>query len=255
MQSIDPVGCAGLIRQSESIVALTGAGISTAAGLADFRGPEGLYVTRRYDPDKVFDIDAFGHDPLPFYEFTRDFLGVIDTIQPTFTHCFLAALEAEGDLKAVVTQNIDPLHSQAGSREVIAVHGGYWTSHCLRCRKEFAFAEMRSKVSAEPVPHCSCGGVIKPDVVFFGENVLDLDLAAEAVMSCDLLLVLGSSLTVYPAAGLPRHAPGGVVVVNRGEVALNVHPNRWFADADLDTFFRAVAVELGIEAGRLTRDV
>jgi len=247
MQSMDPSGCAGLIRLSESIVALTGAGISTAAGLADFRGPEGLYVTHRYDPDKVFDIDAFLRDPLPFYEFTRDFLGVIDTIQPTFTHRFLAALEAEGSLKAVVTQNIDPLHSQAGSREVISVHGGYWTSHCLWCRKTFAFEEMRRKVSAEPVPHCSCGGVIKPDVVFFGENVRDLDKALQAIESSDLLLVLGSSLTVHPAAGLPRHAPGAVAVVNRGEVALGPHPNRWFADADLDTFFRAVAAELGMK--------
>jgi NAD-dependent deacetylase len=118
-QSLDAKGCADLIRRSERMVGMTGAGISTAADIPDFRGPQGLYVTRRYDPDTVFDISAFRRDPAPFYEFTRDFLGVIDTIEPTFTHRFLAGLEAAGRLSAVVTQNIDSLHQKSGSENVI----------------------------------------------------------------------------------------------------------------------------------------
>ena len=244
-QTIDPEACADLIRGAGRIVALTGAGISTAAGIPDFRGPQGLYVTRRYDPEAVFNISAFRRDPAPFYEFTRDFLGVIHTIEPTFTHRFLADLEARGKLTAVVTQNIDSLHQKAGSEAVISVHGDYWTSHCLACRKDFELAQMEEMVREVPVPQCPCGGVIKPDIVFFGEAVRDLDHAASAVAASDLLLVLGSSLAVYPAAFLPEQAGGDVVVVNKGEVGLTPGAGRYFVDADLDVFFGEVEGHLG----------
>src|SRR3990167_11456592 len=102
--------CAELIKQAKNIAVLTGAGISTSAGIPDFRGPKGLYVTRRYDPDKVFDINHFLTDPVPFYEFARDFIGLEQTIQPTITHKFLADMERAGKLKGIVTQNIDSLH-------------------------------------------------------------------------------------------------------------------------------------------------
>ena len=226
---------------------MTGAGISTTAGIPDFRGPKGLYVTRRYDPDTVFDIASFRLNPAPFYDFTRDFLGVIDTIEPTFTHRFLAELEAAGRLVAVVTQNIDSLHQKAGSKEVISLHGDYWTSHCLECAREFDLAYMETAVQETEVPRCSCGGVIKPDVVFYGEAVRDLDRAAVAVASSDLLLVLGSSLVVYPAAFLPEQAGGDVVVVNQGEVSLRPGPGRYFVDADLDEFFAEVTDFLAVE--------
>lgn len=237
---IDAAGCAEMIRGAGQVVALTGAGISTAAGIPDFRGPQGLYVTRRYDPDRVFDIGAFHRDPAPFYEFTRDFLGVIHTIEPTRTHRFLAALEAQSKLRAVITQNIDSLHQKAGSRNVISLHGDYWTSHCLACRREYDLGSMERLVREVEVPRCGCGGVIKPDVVFFGEPVHALDEAARAVSGSDLLLVLGSSLSVYPAAFLPEAAGGDVVVVNSGEVGLAPGRSRWFVDADLDGFFGEV---------------
>jgi len=240
-QTIDPESCADLIRRSKRVVALTGAGISTAAGIPDFRGPQGLYVTRQYDPETVFDISYFHRDPEPFYDFTRDFLSAIHTIEPTFTHSFLADLEAQGKLTAVVTQNIDSLHQKAGSGNVISVHGDYWTSHCLACRKDFELARMEEMVREAPVPLCSCGGVIKPDVVFFGEAVRDLEHAAFAVAASDLLLVLGSSLAVYPAAFLPEQAGGDVVVVNKGEVGLQAGAGRWFVEADLDEYFREVS--------------
>jgi NAD-dependent deacetylase len=243
--SFDAEACASLIRRSERVVALTGAGISTAAGIPDFRGPHGLYVTRRYDPDAVFDIMAFRGDPAPFFEFTRDFLGVLDTLEPTFTHRFLAQLEGAGRLTAVVTQNIDSLHQRAGSRRVISVHGDYWTSHCLGCGREYDFGQLDTMVRELEIPRCACGEIVKPDVVFFGEPVRDLEVAAAVVASSDLLLVLGSSLSVYPAAFLPVQARGDVVVVNRGEVGLSSGRGRFFVDQDLDEFFKDVASCLG----------
>lgn len=239
--TISAAGCAEFIREARSIIALTGAGISTAAGIPDFRGPQGLYVTRQYDPETVFEIRAFRRDPLPFFEFTRDFLGVIRTVEPTFAHRYLAELEASGKLTAVVTQNIDSLHQKAGSRRVIPVHGDYWTSHCQECGDEFELARMELMIREVDVPRCACGGVIKPDVVFFGEAVHDFDRAVEAVAGSDLLLVLGSSLMVYPASLLPEQAGGNVVVVNQGEIGMPSGPGRYHVEADLDVFFRKVA--------------
>jgi len=246
-QPLDPAACADLIRRSERVVALTGAGISTAAGIPDFRGPKGLYVTRQYDPDTVFDISVFRRNPEPFFEFTRDFLGVIDTLEPTVTHRFLAQLEVEGRLVGVVTQNIDSLHQRAGSQRVISVHGDYWSSHCLECGRQYNLDNLKTMVRTAVVPRCTCDGVIKPDVVFYGEAVRDLDLAASAIVASDLLLVLGSTLLVYPAAFLPEQAGGNVVVVNRGEVGLPPGPGRYFVDADLDQYFAEVAEHLGVK--------
>lgn len=245
LRNIDARSCAELIRGSHAIVALTGAGISTTAGIPDFRGPQGLYVTRRYDPDATFDIGAFHADPAPFFEFTRDFLELLDGIEPTFTHRFLAGLESQGRLMGVVTQNIDFLHQRAGSRRVVAFHGGYWESHCLGCGRAFELSRMRELVREVEVPRCSCGGVIKPDVVFFGEPVQGIEEAMTLVARSDLLLVLGSSLTVYPAAFLPEYAGGEIVVVNKGAVSLRDGPRWHWADADLDEFFGEVAEYLG----------
>ncbi len=240
-RTISPQECAEMLMAAERVVALTGAGISTAVGVPDFRGPNGLYVTRRYDPETVFDIDAFLHDPKPFYDFTRDFLSVVDSIEPTAAHLFLARREGKDKLRCVVTQNIDFLHQRAGSENVISVHGGYWTSHCLQCGEEWSFETLRSRVETESVPFCRiCQGLIKPDVVFFGEAVKGMDRAAAEVEEADLLLVLGSSLTVYPVASLPAMARCPVVVVNKGPVGLMPGPDRFFADEDLDEFFEAV---------------
>ena len=235
-----------MLMEAERVVALTGAGISTAAGVPDFRGPNGLYVTRRYDPETVFDIDAFLHDPKPFYDFTRDFLSVVDQIEPTATHRFLARMEGQERLRCVVTQNIDFLHQRAGSENVISIHGGYWTSRCLQCGEEWDFETLRSRVEEESVPRCrKCKGLIKPDVVFFGEAVRGMDQAADEVMEADLMLVLGSSLTVYPAASLPATARCPVIVVNKGPVGLLPGPDRFFVDEDLDRFFEAVGAAWG----------
>ncbi len=240
-QSLSASQCADLIRNSSRVAALTGAGISTTAGIPDFRGPEGLYVTRRYDPEAVFDIWSFHRDPEPFFDFTRDFLSTIHSIEPTLTHRFLADLEQDRKLTAVVTQNIDSLHQKAGSRNVVSVHGDYWKSHCLVCAAIYDLGYMEQAITQEKVPLCTCGGVIKPDVVFFGETVKSFERASNIVKVCDLLFVLGSSLAVYPASMLPEAAGGKVVVVNKGEVSLGPGPTRYFVDADLDSFFSSVA--------------
>jgi len=241
MQAINPEQCAELIGHSRNTVALTGAGISTAAGIPDFRGPQGLYVTRRYDPEVVFDIDYFYRDQKPFYDFTRDFIGVIDGIQPTGTHRFLAELEERGHLSCVITQNIDFLHEKAGSRKLIPLHGSYWQSRCLSCGEVFDFACMRKAIMESESPPCACGGIIKPDVVFFGEQVGRMEEAQAVAARAELMLVIGSSLAVYPAAHLPRLVPGKVVVVNLGGVSLEDAPGRFLAEEDIDRFFAVVA--------------
>ncbi len=246
-ETVDATTCATWIRDRGPVVALTGAGVSTAAGIPDFRGPQGLYVTRRYDPERVFELGAFLDDPVPFFDFSRDFLTVLDGVVPTVTHRVLAELERRGQLTAVVTQNIDALHQRAGSRRVIEVHGSYWTSTCLGCGTVVAVDRMREMILAHETPRCACGGVVKPDVVFFGEPVRALDEAASIIRRAGMLLVLGSSLTVFPAAWLPDECRGTVVAVNKGAVALRPGRNRYLVDADLDEFFTEVARELSVD--------
>ncbi len=248
MYSLEPSRCAEMIRQSNSTVVLTGAGISTAAGIPDFRGPNGLYVTRRYDPELVFEIGHFKQSPRYFYEFTLDFAQAVKQLQPTFTHTFRADLEKNSLLDGIITQNIDILHQQAGSRTVLELHGSYRHATCLACHSRFSdldydwwTTEMENS-SSSPVVLCrSCSGLVKPDIVFFGESVMDFDAAEELVSRADLLLVLGSSLNVTPASLLPRYTKANTVVVNKGKVMLEPARNRFFVEADLDEYFRQVA--------------
>ena len=127
--------CVELILQSKNTIVLTGAGISTNAGIPDFRGPQGLYTSRLYDAEKIFDISYFLKDQKSFYEFALDFIALESKIEPTAAHHALAALEGMGRIKAVITQNIDGLHQKAGSQKVLDMHGNFLTSHCLKCRK------------------------------------------------------------------------------------------------------------------------
>jgi NAD-dependent deacetylase len=236
-----PKECAEHWMKAKKVGVLTGAGLSTAAGIPDFRGPKGLYVTRKYDPETVFEIQYFRRDPAPFYAFSKDFLGMIETIKPTFTHSFLAKMESENKLTGVITQNIDGLHTKAGSKTVIPVHGDYETAHCLKCGSAYSLSDYKSDVMDGKVPHCvKCGSVIKPDVVFFGEGVRGLEEAFSLAASCDFFLVLGSSLQVYPAAAVPYECQRDVLVVNHGEVSLGT--NWHYADSDLDEYFKEVDV-------------
>lgn len=245
---LTPALAAEKLRSARSLAVLTGAGLSTAAGIPDFRGPEGLYATGKYDPETIFDIAAFDRDPAAFYRFSRDFLSLLEKVRPTLTHRFLADWENSGRAVTVITQNIDGLHRRAGSRTVLPLHGDYETAHCRRCGRDFTGAELLKLMEPAESPLCpACGGFVKPDVVFFGENVRHMEPAFAAVRESEALLVLGTSLAVWPAAGLPGEAGGEVLVVNRGPVAATAsvsgkRPLR--ADADLDEFFAEVAAIL-----------
>lgn len=235
-----------LLRQACRIAALTGAGVSTAAGIPDFRGPRGLYVTRQYDPEKTFDIGYFDRDPTYFFAFARDFVRLVEQVQPTLTHRFLAALEARGRLDAVITQNIDGLHQKAGSRHVLEVHGSIRSGQCRACGKGYGYEPLKAKVLTEDLARCeACGGVVKPDIVFFGEAVREMDEASRLAAGADVFLVIGSSLTVYPAALLPQYAAGQVVVVNQGPVEMA--SSSWLlVNEAADAFFARIAAALGL---------
>ena len=235
-----------LLDGATRIVALTGAGVSTTAGIPDFRGPRGLYVTRQYDPERTFDIAYFARDPRYFFAFARDFVQLVEQVKPTFTHRFLAALETSGKLQAVVTQNIDGLHQRAGSRRVIEVHGSIRTGRCRGCDARYDYDSLRAKVLSTEVARCDrCQGIVKPDIVFFGEPVRAMDEAADVAKTADVFLVIGSSLTVYPAAFLPQYAAGSVVVVNQGPVEMA--SSEWLrVDEAADLFFERVAQGMGL---------
>ena len=204
-----------MVDEAERIVFLTGAGISTASGLSDFRGKEGL--TRRSSPvpyETLLSIDYFKRDPETFYKYYKDFLIVGDA-KPNVAHEKIAAL---GEKATVVTQNIDGLHQAAGSRNVIEIHGTTTEYLCVRCRKRYPERYIKA---APGVPHCACGGILRPDIVFYGEMLDENKLAraVAAIRGCDLLVAVGTSLVVYPAAGLVRYAPRGArfVIVNYDE--------------------------------------
>jgi NAD-dependent deacetylase len=226
---------AEIIESSKRITALTGAGVSTNAGIPDFRGEGGLYSSGKYDPDKVFDIDYFVRDPAPFYQFARDFLALLKKAEPTRAHLFLAELERQGRLKTVITQNIDGLHKRAGSKNVIELHGSFEESHCMSCGKEYSVEELERMIPER----CGCGGIVKPDIVFFGEPVKCFNEARVAVESSDLLLVLGSSLAVAPASMLPYHCRGRIIIVNKGPV-FAVTGGAVVVNEDLDSFLRSL---------------
>ena len=217
---------AELIRDHQPCVALTGAGASTESGIPDFRSPTGIWAT--FDPLEYASIDAFRRDPARVWEFYAPRFAMLREAEPNPAHRALARLEHAGLLRAVVTQNIDLLHQRAGSRDVVEVHGSIRTSTCPRCGRRFVLAEVLPLIDADHgAPRCvDCGAVLKPDVVFFGELLPRdaIDRAYELAREAALLLVVGSSLEVYPVAGLPSvtlEAGGKVAVVNDGPTSVD----------------------------------
>lgn len=200
-------------------VALTGAGMSTESGLPDFRSADGLWAT--VDPARVASLSAFRRDPMAFYEFYRTRLSSLAGAVPNAGHRALARLEAMGVLHLVVTQNVDGLHQQAGSRDVVEVHGNLRECRCAGCGAVRPIGEMTRRLDAGTVPRCErCDGLLRPNVVLFEEllPVAAYERAEAACRACDVLLVVGSSLEVYPVAGLPElavHSGARLVIVNR----------------------------------------
>lgn len=239
-----------LICGAHHIVALTGAGISTEAGIPDFRGPQGMWQ----DAALMAQLSASGfhRDPAGFYQAGFKLIGNIGYAQPTPAHRLLAQLEELGRLDAVITQNIDGLHQAAGSRTVYELHGTYRTGHCTRCRAKYEMAAFYEEIKSGRlrVPLCSrCRGTIKPDIVLF-EDLLPMDAweaSHRAAGRCDLMLVLGSSLVVYPAAELPQVAldrGAALVIVNLEDTSYDESANATVR-AKLGDFACAVLDRLG----------
>ena len=213
---------AELIRDADSVVALTGAGISVPSGIPDFRSP-GTGLWERVNPMEVAHIDAFRRDPERFWAFYGERFQTLEHKQPNGAHLALAALERAGMLDAVITQNIDQLHLRAGSQQLIEVHGTIAHSSCLSCGSGYALAEARARQAADDrgVPRCDCGEPLKPDVVLFGEYlpVEALARAEELAASASLMLCIGSSLEVYPVAQLPEitlGTGGRIAIITQG---------------------------------------
>ena len=207
-----------LFEDRQPCVVLTGAGISTESGIPDFRSATGIWA--QYDPMEYATIDAFLARPEHVWEFYAKRFDVLTAAEPNDGHRALAELEERGWVQAVVTQNIDRLHERAGTRELVEVHGSIRTSSCLHCGTVVSFDDV---VRLLPVPNCpSCGRILKPDVVMFGELLDEATIAraTELAAGAQLLLVVGSSLEVYPVAALPLETlshGGTLAIVNRGE--------------------------------------
>ncbi len=232
----DDVGRAvSLLRSSRRAVALTGAGISTPSGIPDFRS-HGTGLWERYDPMAVASLTAFRYDPEAFYAWVRPLAQAILTAEPNPAHFALAHLEAEGQLAGIVTQNIDDLHRRAGSTYVLEIHGHFRESTCVSCYRVFSGTELlASALDQGHLPRCPvCKGVLKPNIILFGEQPpLDVLRQAQALMdSSDLVLVLGSSLEVTPAALLP------VPALNHGARLIIVNREPTYLDDRADVLLR-----------------
>lgn len=203
------------IAESKNIVAFTGAGVSTESGIPDFRSVDGLYNQKfEYPPETIISHSFYLEKPEYFFRFYREKMMPLDA-RPNITHKILARWEQEGRLLAVVTQNIDGLHQKAGSRRVYELHGSILRNYCTRCGKFYPAEFVKN---CDGIPRCDCGGIVKPDVVLYEEglNEKTVEGALQAIAQADLLLVAGTSLTVYPAAGFLRYYRGNrLVLINR----------------------------------------
>jgi NAD-dependent deacetylase len=230
-----------LLRQAKSVVALTGAGISTPSGIPDFRSPESG-VWDEVDPIEVASIYAFRHNPSAFFNWIRPLATTILHAQPNPAHYALASLEANGRLQATITQNIDLLHTRAGSQTVYEVHGSLRRATCPSCHTEVdGLPLIEALVTAGQIPHCtSCHHILKPNVILFGELLpaITMHMAQQVTRQCDLMLVAGSSLEVAPAGDLPllaQQAGARLIIVNLGPTHM---------DRKADLLFREDVAEI-----------
>ena len=211
------------IDESDNIVFFGGAGVSTESGIPDFRSVDGLYNQKwRYPPETILSHSFFERDPEEYYRFHREKL-VIEGVKPNRAHLRLAELEEEGKLRAVITQNIDGLHQAAGSKNVLELHGSILRAYCSRCRRSYPQEIINHGTG---VPRCGCGGVIRPDIVLY-EEPLDQEIMRKAIdylRKADVLIIGGTSLNVYPAAGLINYYRGNkLALVNLGRTPYDMY--------------------------------
>lgn len=242
MSVLDPAiaQIVALMRQARSVVALTGAGVSTASGIPDFRSA-GSGLWEQMDPLEVASLTAFRYRPAQFYKWLQPLAACIQQAQPNAAHGALAELEQRGQLTKLITQNIDGLHTRAGQRAVVELHGSLREAICGQCHTRWPGAPILAQVTATgQTPYCpSCGGVLKPDAVLLGEVIPETTLRAarEAVRTCDLLLVVGCSLEVMPAAALPYEA------VTAGARLIIFNHDATYMDERADVILRADVAE------------
>ena len=212
-----------MVCSSDNIVFFGGAGVSTESGIPDFRSVDGLYNQKyKYPPEQILSRSFFEANPEEFFRFYREKLVFTD-VKPNAAHFKLAELERAGKLKAVITQNVDGLHREAGSKNVLELHGSRYRGYCTRCGKNYPGEHM---INAEGVPLCDCGATVRPDVVLFEESLNDetLRAAIRCISEADVMIVGGTSLAVYPAAGLVNYYKGDkLALINRDPTPYDKH--------------------------------
>lgn len=219
------------IKTSDNIVFFGGAGVSTESGIPDFRSVDGLYHLKYdYPPEQILSHSFFYKNTRAFYEFYYDKM-LYPKARPNITHQMLARLEDSGKLKAVITQNIDGLHQMAGSHNVIELHGSVHRNYCTSCGHSYTLQEMFDKA---PLPRCSCGSIIKPDVTLYEEALKEniIAQAIETIAAADMLIIGGTSLSVYPAAGFIRYYSGSkLVLINKSSTPLDSEADLLITDS------------------------
>ena len=214
-----------LVNESNNIVFFGGAGVSTESGIPDFRSKDGLYNQQyKYPPEQILSHTFFMNNTDEFYKFYKDKMNCLK-YEPNITHIKLAELEDKGKLKAVITQNIDGLHQKAGSKIVYELHGSVLRNYCMNCHK---FYDAEYVFNSNGIPKCSCGGIVKPDVVLYEEGLNDdtLDNSIYDIANADMLIVAGTSLTVQPASSLINYFKGkNLVLINRDTTPYNYKAN------------------------------
>ena len=231
-----------ILDNSKRIVFFGGAGVSTESGIPDFRSVDGLYQQKyKYPPEQIVSHSFFMYKTEEFYEFYKDKMMALDA-KPNKAHLALAKLEEEGKLTAVITQNIDGLHQMAGSKEVFELHGSIHRNYCTRCRKFYTAKEVKESIG---VPKCDCGGIIKPDVVLYEEG-LDQDIIQNSIWhirNADTLIIGGTSLVVYPAAGLIDYFRGdNLVVINKSPTSRDKQADLCINGSIGEVFGEAVSI-------------
>ena len=241
-----------LIDDSNKIVFFGGAGVSTESGIPDFRSKDGLYNQHdvrfdMYQPEYLLSHSCLVYEPKVYYEFHRQKMDTRN-IEPNNAHKYLAALEKTGKLKAIVTQNIDGLHQKAGSKVVYEIHGSALRNYCMSCGKEYPADYIFE--STEPIPKCSCGGTIRPDITLYEEGLPDdqVDGAISSIAGADMLIIGGTSLTVYPAASFINYFRGkNLVIINQSEIQISGAQNTLIIRDKIGKVFTELAALQGIE--------
>ena len=240
-----------LIDGSDNIVFFGGAGVSTESGIPDFRSKDGLYNQHdvrfdKYQPEYLLSHSCLVYEPKVYYEFHRQKMDTRN-IEPNNAHKYLAALEKTGKLKAVVTQNIDGLHQKAGSRVVYEIHGSALRNYCMSCGKEFPSDYIFE--SDEPIPKCNCGGTVRPDITLYEEGLPEDQVsgAIDAIARADMLIIGGTSLSVYPAASFVNYFRGkSLVVINESNIAVREAQNTLVIREKIGKVFTELAEIQGI---------